>query len=98
MKIDSKKEGTVLTVTVEGSIDTVTAPDLEAELKSQWDGVTSLVLDFTDVSFISSAGIRVILWAHKQINSRGRMILKNVNGDVREVFELTGLNSVLNFE
>lgn len=98
MKIDSKKEGTVLTVSVEGSLDTVTAPELEKELKARWDGITELVLDFANVSFISSAGIRVILWAHKQMNTQGKMILKNLNEDVREVFELTGLNCVLDFE
>lgn len=98
MKINSKKDGTVLTVTMEGSIDSLTAPDLEQELKTQWNGVTEVILDFAGVGFLSSAGIRVILWAHKQMSGQGKLVLKNVNEDVSEVFDLTGLSSVLNFE
>lgn len=98
MNIDTKKIGTELTVSPEGSIDTVTAPDLEQELKTHWDGITELILDFSDVSFISSAGIRVILWAHKQMSGQGKMVLKNIHEDVREVFVLTGLDTALNFE
>ena len=95
MKIDSKKNGTELTVSIEGSINAVTAADLEKELKAQLEGVTELTLDFTGVSFVSSAGIRVVLWAYKQMNNQ--ITLKNVNENVREVFEMTGLETILNF-
>lgn len=87
-----------MTVCVEGSIDTITAPDLESELKARWEGITEVVLDFTQVNFLSSAGIRVIIWAHKQISPEGKLVIKNVNEDIREIFELTGLDSTLNFE
>jgi len=96
MKIDSNKIGTVLTVAIEGSINTVTAVDLDKELKAQCEGVTELILDFAGVSFVSSAGIRVVLWAYKLMSNQGKMTLKNVNENVREVFELTGLEMILN--
>ena len=98
MKIESKKNGTTLTITMEGRLDTVTTPDLEMELKSQLEGVTELILDFGGVGFISSAGLRTILWAQKQIPDKNGVTLKNVNENVREVFELTGLNDILNIE
>lgn len=96
MKMDLKKTDDKLTIHLEGSIDTITAPDLENELKAQYEGLAELILDFSAVNFLSSAGIRVILWAHKKMN--GRLILRNVSENIREVFELTGLNAVLNFE
>jgi anti-sigma B factor antagonist len=97
MKINSQKNGTELTVFMVGSLDATAAPELEHELNAQWEGVAELVLDFTDVSFISSAGIRIILWARKQMDSRGKMTLKNTNENVREIFEMVGLTNELNF-
>jgi len=99
MKTELHKTETALTVFVEGRIDSVTAPDLESELKEQLPDVTKVVLDFTAVTFISSAGIRVILWTAAQMNNRqGTMVLRNVNKTVMEVFVLTGLDTILNFE
>ena len=98
MKIESKKVGTTLTITMEGRLDTVTTPDLEQELKSQLDGTTELILDFGGVGFVSSAGLRTILWAQKQMPNKSGITLKNVNENVREVFVLTGLNGILNIE
>jgi len=97
MKIKSEKEGTELTVVVEGSINAATAAELENELQTQCEGITKLILDFADVGFVSSAGIRVILWAYKRMNAHGTMTLQNVNENVREIFDLVGLTTVLNF-
>ena len=98
MKIESQKKGTTLTITLEGRLDTITTPDLEDELKSQLGGVIELILDFGGVGFISSAGLRTILWAQKQMPNKSGITLKNVNENVREVFVLTGLDGVLNIE
>lgn len=87
-----------MTVFIEGSLDTLTSPDLENELKGRLDDVSELILDFAQVSFISSAGIRVVLWARKQMQDRGKLVLKNVDENVQEVFKLTGLTTILNFE
>ena len=97
MNIQTTKNGTTLTLAVEGHIDVVTAPLLEKTLNEQWDGVTELVLDFSAVSFISSAGLRVLMWAYKQMNARqGKMVLRHVRDEVKEIFDLTGLSAYLN--
>ncbi len=98
LKIESIGNGPELTVFVTGSIDSVTSPELEKELKSLLsEEVTEMNVDFSHVVFISSAGIRVMLWAHKQLGGRGKLVLKNVNADLHEIFEMTGLDGILNF-
>ena len=99
MKIETKKNGTELTLIVEGKIDATTAPALTNELNAQLADVTKLVLDFAAVTFLSSAGVRSILSAMKQMNEeQGTMILRNVTDNVKEVFVMTGLDTVLTFE
>lgn len=97
MKIKLNKDAQTLTVFIEGSIDTVTAPELEKELKANWDGITELVLDFTSVDYISSAGLRVVMAADQHMEDSGSMMIKNVNDDVKDVFEMTGFDELLNF-
>ena len=96
MNIKSKKENKQLTVYVEGRIDTSTAPDLSEYLKEAMVGVEDLILDIKDVDYISSAGLRVILFAQKTMNSQGSMSVAHVNSDIMETFELTGFTDVLN--
>ena len=98
MTLTKHQEGDNLTVAVEGRLDTATAPQLEEVLKSPGDGVTRLTLDFAGVTYVSSAGLRVILTAHKQMGTPGRMILRNVNETVMDVFEATGLAKILTFD
>lgn len=98
LKMDKNADGSALTVFIEGSIDTVTAPALEEELNRQCEGVKELTLDFAKVDYVSCAGLRVIMGADQQMSESGKMILKNVNEDVREVFEMTGFDELLNIE
>ena len=99
MTISKNLEGNKLTVAVEGRLDTVTAPDLESELKSALEGVKELVMDFTKLEYISSAGLRVLLAAFKKMDAKGgKMKLTNINEMVREVLDVTGLMSVLTVE
>lgn len=98
MKLDFRKEDQKLTVLISGNIDTVTAPDLEKELKATLDDVEVLILDMTAVGYISSAGLRVVMGTDKQMRKQGRMVLKNVSSLVKEVFEITGFGDFLNFE
>ena len=95
MDIKKKKNGTALTLTIEGRIDTSTAPQLEAEVKADIDGVTELYLDFAGVEYISSAGLRVILSAQKIMNRQGKMVLSHVSEPVMEIFEVTGFSDIL---
>ena len=98
MDIKKTKNDTTLTLAIQGRIDTTTAPQLEAELRSDIDGVTELDLDFTGVEYISSAGLRVLLSAQKLMSRQGKMVLSHVNESVMEVFEVTGFSDILTIE
>ena len=99
MEVNFNKQDSTLTVIISGNIDTVTAPELDSQLQANLSGVKDLILDFAAVDYISSAGLRVILMANQQMeDADGNMTVKNVNEDVREVFEMTGFDSLLNLE
>ena len=95
MTIDKKLNGTELTVTLTGRLDTTTSPKLEAEFKESISDVKMLVLDFAELEYLSSAGLRVLLAAQKVMNNQGEMIIKNVNETVNEIFEITGFADIL---
>ena len=97
MKINKKQNGDELIISLEGRLDTNTSPDLEKELSSL-DSIKKLVFDFKDLDYISSAGLRIILSLQKTMNSKRKMIIKNVKDDVKEVFEITGLSDILTLE
>ena len=98
MTIEKKLNGTELTVNIAGRLDTTTAPQLEAEFKQSINGVEKLVLDFTSLEYLSSAGLRVLLSAQKVMNKQGEMIIKNVNDTINEIFEVTGFIDILTIE
>lgn len=98
MTIDKKVNGTALEIALEGRLDTMTAPELEAELNQSLSIADSLTLDFSKLEYISSAGLRVLLSAHKVMSARGGMKVTNVNEIVQEVFEVTGFADILNIE
>ena len=98
MNIIRNKDGSKLTLALEGRLDTTTAPQLEAELKEALDGVTALELDFQQLEYLSSAGLRVLLAAQKVMNRQGKMTLHHVNETIREVFEVTGFIDILTIE
>ena len=84
--------------TLGGRLDTVTAPELEKELKSSLNGVSELVLDFAGLEYISSAGLRVLLSGYKLLYGKGTMKITNINDIVKEVFDVTGFSDILNIE
>ena len=97
MTITKELNGTDLKIALEGRLDTMTAPELEAELKNLAD-VESLTMDFSKLEYISSAGLRVLLSAHKAMSAKGGMKVTNVNEIVQEVFEVTGFADILTIE
>lgn len=97
MKILKEVDGGALVLTLEGRLDTTTAPDLENEL-GDLSGVEELVIDMENLDYISSAGLRVILKAQKIMNEKGSMKLKNVGESIMEVFEITGFSDFLTIE
>ncbi len=98
MNISCIKENDKLTVLVEGRIDTVTAPTLESEINNNLGSMSNLVIDFEKVEYISSAGLRILLYFTKEMNKRNGMVLRNVCSDVMEVFEITGFSDILTIE
>ncbi len=98
LNINAQKEGETLNVTLEGRLDTTTAPELEAKLKSDLGDSKELVFDFTGLEYISSAGLRVLLASQKVMNKQGSMKIKNVNDTVKEIFEVTGFSDILTIE
>ena len=98
MKIEKLENGKELTMLLTGRLDTTTAPQLEGELKNGLDGVESLVLDFKELEYLSSAGLRILLAAQKTMNKQGKMVIRNVNEVIQEVFEVTGFADILTIE
>lgn len=98
MKISKEVKGTALTLTLEGRLDTMTAPELETVVRESIDGITKLIFDFAALEYVSSAGLRVILSAQKIMNKQGSMVIQNVGETVMEVFEVTGFLDILTIE
>ena len=95
MEIKTKAEGTKLTIAVSGRIDTVTAPELEAGF--QFGDATQVVVDLGDVPYMSSAGLRLLLAAHKTMLARGGVFqIARVPPTVKEVLDITGFTDILN--
>lgn len=98
MEIVNIKNGDELTLELTGRLDTTTAPKLESVIKDEIDGISALVLDFSALDYISSAGLRVLLGAQKQMSKQGSMVIKNANEDIKEVFDITGFADILTIE
>ena len=98
MTINKEKNGNSLMIAVDGRLDTVTAPQLEEELKASIDGITDLTFDFAKLVYISSAGLRVLLSAQKTMNKQGSMKLVNVGSEIKDIFDVTGFADILTIE
>ena len=98
MTIEKKINGEEVTLIVSGRLDTQTAPELEAELDAVLPGLKELTFDMTDLEYVSSAGLRVILKAQKAMNTQGSMKLTGVNDSIMEVFDITGFLDILTIE
>lgn len=98
LNINKTIENNKATFALEGRMDTVTAPELEKEIQAVLPGLTELVLDFENLEYISSAGLRVLLSAQKAMNAQGSMKVRHVNAAVMEIFEVTGFSDILTIE
>ena len=88
-----------ITLQVAERVDTATAPQLQYEIEKVTDDTNKLVLDLKKLIYISSAGLRVLLSAHKiMAKKEGTLILTNVSEDIFEIFEVTGFSDILNIE
>ena len=98
MTIEKKINGESATLIVSGRLDTQTAPELETELDAVLSGLKELTFDMTNLEYVSSAGLRVILKAQKAMNAQGSMKLTGVNDSIMEVFDITGFLDILTIE
>ena len=96
MTIVEERNNSVLTLKIEGRLDTTTAPNLETAINELSEDTKELIFDMSGVEYISSAGIRVLLAAYKKMKfAQGKIRIEKVNEIVREVFEMTGLSQML---
>ena len=86
------------TFALEGMLDTVTAPELEKELVEVLEGLTDLTFDMEKLEYISSSGLRVLLFAQKTMNKQGKMTVTHVNGPIMEIFDVTGFTEIMTIE
>ena len=98
MQINVTRNGSVLALALEGRLDALTSPELENTLKKSLEGIDSLVLDFSKLDYVSSAGLRTLLSAHKRMSAQGSMKMTNVNEGVMEIFKMTGFADILLIE
>ena len=97
MKIEKMMEGEITVLKVDGQLTSATSPELENAINKVLETENNLVLDFAELAFLASSGIRVILSTQKKINAKeGALVIRNVNKVVMDVFEMTGLRDFLN--
>lgn len=98
MTIEIKKNVDETVLEIVGRLDTITAPALEKTIHENFGEIKNLILDFKQLEYISSAGLRVLLSAQKKLQQNGTMKLKNVREEVMDVFEMTGFADILTIE
>ncbi len=98
LNINKNVNGNQLIVSLEGRLDTTTAPTLEEDLKASLANVEELIFDLAKLEYISSAGLRVLLSAQKIMNKQGSMVVKNSSEEVNEIFDVTGFSDILTIE
>ena len=96
MKIEKNLDGKDMTLKLEGYLDTTTSPELKQLLSETMDSIDTLTLDFADLEYVSSAGLRVLLTAHTAMAKKGGMKLLHVNEEIMDSLAVTGLANVLN--
>ncbi len=96
MTITKTEENGKLTLAIEGRLDTTTAPQLQEVLVPAFDESKEITLDFKEVIYVASAGLRVLLMGQKQAKKTGgTMAVTGVSEEVMEVFEMTGFADML---
>ena len=95
MKVKSSKNGSACTLTVEGKIDTMTAPELDEAVKSNLPKCDKMIFDFTNVEFITSAGLRVLVYAQRELMKKGGVTVTGVNESIKKIFTVTGMYKIL---
>ena len=98
LKIYKSIEGTTARYALEGRLDTLSSPELQQELSSDLNGITDLVFDFAKLKYISSAGMRVLLYALQIMGGKGTLKLINVSPVLQEILKKVGFDEILTIE
>jgi len=98
MEIHKTTNGSTLTIAPDGRLDTISSKQLEKEVRALPAGIRELIFDFEKLTYITSAGLRVLAMAQKTMNRQGRMVIRHTQPDVQEVFDVTGLSAFLEIE
>lgn len=98
MTVEKKQNGEEVTLLVSGRVDTTNAKEFESEVTVKMEGAKSLILDFAELEYISSAGLRVVLSIIKQMKNQGTLAIKNANEMIKEIFEVTGFSDLVDME
>jgi len=98
MKISKTLNDDELTLAISGELNTTTYQELEDVVKNSLNGIKKLVFDFKELEYISSAGLRVLLVSKKLMDQQGKLVVKNANSSVKEIFDITGFTNILDFE
>ena len=98
LEIKTERDGDKLNVTLIGKLDAVTAIELDKVMSKELEGVKHLTIDLKDLSYMASAGLRILLKTQKKMNNQGYMLVKNIQRDVRTVMDMTGFSTLLTLE
>lgn len=98
LNIVKEANGDVLTVRLEGKLNTTAAMDLDVELRQALPGVKELVFDLEKLEYITSAGLRVLLFAQKTMAEQGKMAVRNVNPEILKILKMTGMVKMMTIE
>ena len=98
MNITKTLHDAELTIALEGRLDSTTAPDLEREVRACLADVTSLIFDLEQLTYISSAGLRILLSSQRNMNPQGSMVVRNVRPEIMEIFNISGFSDILTIE
>lgn len=98
MEIQKERTGNALTIKIIGRLDAVTSLELSKELTTSLNDVTALTFDCSELKYVASAGLRVLLLTQKRMNKQGSMKLIHVSEAVMEVLDMTGFASLMTIE
>ena len=98
LEVKKKTENDAVVISLIGRLETTTVSNCEQEIKSSLEGTKDLTIDLSELEYISSAGLRVLLSVQKIMNKQGKMRIRNVKDYVMEVFEITGFSDIMDIE
>lgn len=98
MNITAHKRQNTCTLLISGRIDTLTAPELEKAFSENADSCEKMIFDMSGADYISSAGLRVLVSSHRNMEKKNGLVLKGVKGNVSDILKMTGFDGFLNIE